>query len=167
MITHRPLTLIRRAVALGVAALALAGCVAPIEDAVAQTPPVAAPVPATVDVEVMVVHANNTTRTVDARLERLLPHLRHLTYTGYQVLDTRQEALAPSAEATFPVVGDRRLKVELVDHDATNARMRIQMFNPSGRILDSTVTIRRNRTFIVMGPTHEQGVLVLPITARY
>jgi hypothetical protein len=120
-----------------------------------------------VDVQLMVVHATNAHSRVDARLEGLLGHLRHLSYTGYDVIDTRSESLTSQQEATFPVVGNRRVKVQLVDHDAQNARLRIRMFNDEGKVLDSTVSVRRDRSFIVMGPQHDGGVLMLPITARY
>ncbi len=140
--------------------------------ATAQVPP--RPVPVSdgavsrdVDVQVMIVHAHNSNTRVDSRLEGLLQHLRHMRYTGYTVLDTKSESLTDGNEANYDVQGDRQLKVELVDHDGRNARLRIRMLTNGRKVLDTTVSVRRNRSFIVMGPQHDQGVLVFAITANY
>ena len=141
--------------------------------AVAQVPP-RRPVPArparvaqSVQVQLMVVHANNRHERVDRRLQALLPHLRHLDYTGYDVLQTQSETLSDGDEAQYTVAGEREVKVQLIDHDGDNARTRIQVFNGGRKVLETTVSVRRNRSFIVMGPSYEGGVLILPITVRY
>ena len=36
-----------------------------------------------------------------------------------------------------------------------------------GKLLDTTLSVNRNGTFIVAGPKHKDGVLVLPLTAKY
>jgi hypothetical protein len=41
------------------------------------------------------------------------------------------------------------------------------MYTAKNKILDTTVSIHRNKSFMVAGPKHEDGVLVLPLTARY
>ena len=158
---NRLLTLLAVMVALGTAL-----------PAVAQVPP--RPVPArpasvarAVDVQLMVVHANNEHDRVDARLGDLRAHLRHMSYTGYDVLQTQNESLTDGQEARYAVAGSREIKVELVDHDGENARLRIRMFTGDRKVLDTTVSVRRNRSFIVMGPSHNDGVLILPITVSY
>lgn len=143
--------------------------------ALAQAPPrpvpasaPAAPAPsADVDVQIMVVHANNAHTRVDSRLEGLLGHLRHLDYTGFDVLQTQTEKLQDSGNARYDVAGSREIRVNLIGHDAENARLRIRMFTGESKVLDTTVSVRRNRSFIVMGPRHNDGVLILPITVRY
>ena len=125
------------------------------------------PAAAKVEVEVMVVHATNAHSRVDARLKPLLPHLRHLNYSGYSVLDVRSDDLGPGQETSFSIVGGRRLQIQLIEKDDRRARIRVRMFNSSGRVLDTTVSIHRDRSFIVAGPHHEDGVLILPLTARY
>lgn len=140
--------------------------------AVAQVPPHSVPVSdgavsRDVDVQVMIVHAHNSDTRVDSRLEGLLQHLRHMRYTGYTVLDTKSESLTDGHEASYDVQGDRQLKVELVDHDGSNARLRIRMLTNGRKVLDTTVSVRRDRSFIVMGPQHDEGVLVFAITANY
>lgn len=141
--------------------------------AVAQVPP-RRPVPArparvaqSVQVQLMVVHANNRHTRVDERLEALRAHLRHLDYTGYDVLQTQSETLSDGQEAQYSIAGNREVKVQLVDHDDENGRLRILVFNSGRKVLETTVSVRRNRSFIVMGPNYDGGVLILPITVRY
>jgi len=133
-------------------------------------PPAAAhraPAAQKVDVQVMVVLATNAHNRVDPRLKSLLPHLQHLNYTGYEVLDVRNNELAPGQETSFGIAGGRRMEVQLLGRDDTQARMRVRMYSGSRRLLDTTVSIHRNRSFIVAGPEHAGGVLILPMTARY
>lgn len=126
-----------------------------------------AALPARVSIDTMVVHATNAHGNVDSRLRSILPHLQHLSYKGYSVLDTRSDELSPGGETSFTVAGDRRVTVELIERDATQARIRVGMYSGSRRLLDTTVSIHRNKSFIVAGPAYEDGVLILPMTARY
>lgn len=137
-------------------------------DAFAQTrPPPVRPVGDRVSVDMMVVHATNAHTNVDPRLEGLRRQLSHLAYTGYSVLDTRTESLGDGQETTMAIAGGRRLRISLLDHDATSARMRVRMFKDSDLTLDTTVTVSRNRSFIVAGPKYDGGVLLVPLTANY
>ena len=120
-----------------------------------------------VEVEILVVHATNDHQKVDPRLRSLLPHLRHLNYTGFDVLDVRRDDLSERDETSFGIAGGRRMQVELLDVDPSRARMRVRMYDGQRRLLDTTVSIHRNRSFIVAGPKHQGGVLILPMTARY
>ena len=46
--------------------------------------------------------------------------------------------------------------------------MRVEITDKKGsKLLDTTVTVNRNGTFIVAGPRYRDGILVLPLTARY
>jgi len=129
--------------------------------------PTTATLPAKVSIDTMVVHATNAHSQVDSRLASMMPHLQHLSYTGYTVLDSRRDELSPGGEASFTVAGDRRVTVQLIERDGTQARIRVGMYSGSRRLLDTTVSIHRNKSFIVAGPEYEGGVLMLPMTARY
>jgi len=142
--------------------------------AAAQVPPrpvpvrtAPAPSSASIDVELMVVHATRNNDSVDRRLEGLLAHLRHLGYSGYSVIRQNSASMSDGDTADFTVVGDREVKAELISHTDTDARLRIRMFKSGNKVLDTTVNMPRNRSFIVMGPEYDGGVLILPITVRY
>lgn len=166
--------LVLRGMVLGLALLAMGS------DALAQgrpiTPP-GAPTPLVdgprtpvqrVQVELMVVHATNAHTNVDAQLEPLLPHLKFLNYTGFTVVGDNKRSLGLKQDADFTVVGGRKVNVELLDRTEREAKIRVRMFNDAGeKLLDTTVSIHRNKSFIVAGPRHDGGVLILPVTARY
>ena len=120
-----------------------------------------------VNIEVMVVHASNAHNRVDPALQPVMQHLRFTNFKGFKMLSKEESGIGPSQDHTYSVAGGRRLKVRLLERDAKRAKIRIEMFNAKNKILDTTVSIHRNKSFMVAGPKHEGGVLVLPLTARY
>lgn len=119
-----------------------------------------------VNIEVMVVHASNTHERVDPALQPVMQHLRFLNFKGFKMLSKEAKGIGPNQDHTYTVAGGRRVKVRLIERDAKRAKIRIEMFNAKNKILDTTVSIHRNKSFMVAGPKHEGGVLVLPLTAR-
>jgi hypothetical protein len=130
--------------------------------------PASAPVSGEVSVDIKVVRATNQHSRVDPALTPMLQHLRFLNYSGFELLDTHDLGLAVSEESVFTVAGGRKVKIQLVSVNDTEAKLRIRMFNEdTTKLLDTTVSIHRNRSFIVAGPRFGEGVLILPVTARY
>lgn len=120
-----------------------------------------------VNIEVMVVHASNAHNRVDPALQPVMQHLRFTNFKGFKMLSKEDSGIGPSQDHVYSVAGGRRLKIRLIERDAKRAKIRIEMFNAKNKILDTTVSIHRNKSFMVAGPKHEGGVLVLPLTARY
>lgn len=120
-----------------------------------------------VEVQLMVVHATDSHSKVDARLSRLKRYLSHLRFTGYELLDTHRAQLSTRGSETFAIAGGRKVTIELLSKDDRRARMRIQVTAKGGKLLDTTLSVNRNGTFIVAGPKYEDGILVMPLTARY
>ena len=120
-----------------------------------------------VKVRVWTVHATNRSTGIGDGLERIEKHLKNLNYSGFSLLSKDGAAIAPKASRKFAVVGDKAVKVTVLDRSDKRARVRVQVTSPQGKLLDTTVSIRRNGFFMVAGPSHDQGVLVLPIFARY
>lgn len=129
-----------------------------------------APSPASgkVDLELLVVHATQNGQ-VDAKLagSGLVENLKFTRYSGFSVLDTHQSKVAPGSDASFSLVGGRKVQVTLIDRDSRAAKVRVLMFKGADKVMDTTVSIHRNRSFIIMGPDHDGGKLVLPLTVTY
>jgi hypothetical protein len=117
--------------------------------------------------ELMVVHATDSRPGVDPRLASLASSFRYFKYQGYWLLSTQRSPVGVGDGATFSVEGDRRVKVTLVSVDEERARVRVEMSNRDGKLLDTTVSINRNGTFIVAGPKYQDGILMLPLRASY
>ena len=140
----------------------------PRPDAAAASSPAAAPIPAgRVTIEVQVVHASDSADGVDPRLKSLASSLRYLKFKGYKLLSAPSATLSAGADASFPLEGGRELSVTLVERDDARARVRVRIVRGAERMLDTTVSINRDGTFIVAGPAYEAGILVLPLRAHY
>ena len=118
-------------------------------------------------VQIMLVHATNGQPGMDPELSRFAPHLRHLSYDNFQLLTRRRARMIVDGERTFELVGDRTITVSLLSKGAERARLRVQMYRGDQRLIDTTVAVNRNGTFIVAGPRHNGGVIVMPITVSY
>ena len=121
-----------------------------------------------VTVGMMIVHATDTHSNVDQRLGSLTRYLSHMRYTGYELLETRSVQLGPNGSETFTIQGGREVTITLLSRDPDRVRMRVQILaGKGGKLLDTTLSVNRNGTFIVAGPKYNQGILVLPLTASY
>jgi hypothetical protein len=120
-----------------------------------------------VELRVMVVHATSTGSKVDSRLQNLTKYLSHLKYTSYELLQTHTAELGASGKQSFAIEGGFKVTIELLAKEQTKARMRVVMARGAEKLLDTTLSVNRNGTFIVAGPKYKGGILVLPLTARY
>lgn len=121
-----------------------------------------------VNVAMMVVHATESHSNVDQRLRNLTRYLSHMRYTGYSLLDTHQAELTTGGSQTFEIQGNREMTITLLSKDERQVRLRVQiMAGRDNKLLETTLSINRNATFIVAGPRFRDGILVLPLTARY
>lgn len=136
--------------------------------AIAQTreAPIEALVAARADVEIMVVHATNDGE-VDPRLEKILRPLQSTRFTGFKLLTVEETKLVPGTDTTLTIVGDRRLKVELIELLDTTAKVRIRMFKEGEKVLDTTMTIPQGKYVMLAGPNYKEGKLVIPIGVRF
>lgn len=115
-----------------------------------------------------VVYATEAHSRVDPKLKSVAQSLRNLRYTGFELLDTHKVSLAPGGKQTLNVPGNRKLTVRLLSKDAKRTQLRVQLEGAKGKkLLDTTVKVNRNGTFIVALARYKDGILVLPLTARY
>lgn len=120
-----------------------------------------------VEVQLRVVHATDSEAGVDPRLQSLAGSFRYFKYKGYRLLSTQNATLGVTDDQTFTIEGGRRVRVTLLSADEARARVRLQISGSEGNILDTSVNINRDGTFIVAGPRHKDGILMLPVTASY
>jgi hypothetical protein len=121
-----------------------------------------------VQLDVLVIHATNSHSSVDQRVSKYLKYLKHLAYTGYSPLNDYSLMLSLNRVERFDLAGGRKVVVELLQRDERRARLRIQIIAPKGgKLLDTTMSVSRNASVIVAGPRYKDGILVLPLTARY
>lgn len=125
-----------------------------------------APARSRVSVEVMMVHATDG-GAVHPDLQPLMQQLRFTRYTGFNLLNRFPAQLVVGASESFTLVGGRKLKIDLVSKDDKKAKLRVRLFSEREKVLDTTISVHRNRSFIIGGPKYKGGALVLPLTVKY
>gem|GEM_PF-1861395 len=129
--------------------------------------PARAPQAGRVAVRLMVVAATDSHDRTDPSLRPLLKHLQFLRYRGYELLDTHRAELGVESQTSFPIQGDRKVALTLIRKTPERAQFRVQVHRKGGKLLDTTLTVNRNGTFIVAGPRYRDGILILPLTVKY
>ena len=146
------------------------GAVVP-ELAVAQerapAPVMPSPVPARVTVEVKVIQASSEAGASDPRLASMMGALSRMGFARFWLVDEHAGAMADTEELTLRLPENRRLRVSLVSHDAAAARVRVELISGEVRVLDSTVSINRNRAFFLKVGLPAGGAIILPVGVRY
>lgn len=118
-------------------------------------------------ITVNVVHGTDSESGVDPRLASLASQFKYLKYKGYRLLSTQTADLAAGGDKDFSIEGGRTLRVTLVSKDQAHARVRVEIDGKRGKLIDTTVKINRDGTFIVAGPQYKDGILILPLRASY
>ena len=100
---------------------------------------------------------------IDPRLEKLQRYLKHLRYTGYDLLET-ELPLSARAKQTFSIAGDRKVSVGLPRKTPTT-RVRVKIISRKGKLLVPRSRFRER--YVRRGRSQVQGrILVLPLTAK-
>ncbi len=120
------------------------------------------------NISVVGVRASKGEPFIDPSIAPLWKLLSFTGYAGFTVLERETTELTDGDHHEFQFGLERRLRLDLRDHSATAARVRIRLYAQDGRKqLDTTVAIRRNRTFMVAGPKIGDDVVILPVTAMW
>jgi hypothetical protein len=127
----------------------------------------ARPAAAKVALQVLVVHATDSVTGVDPRIKGLESSFRYFKYKGYKLLTTQNAEVAPDGVANFVIAGARKVRVTLISVDEARAKLHVEILIGEARLFDTTVNITRGGTFIISGPKHEDGILMLPVRATY
>ena len=120
-----------------------------------------------VRVEMTVVHATNQHKRVDPRLRSVMKNLRFMKFTGFDLLNTEERGLRLGEEVTMPLVKGREVRIRLVSRDAEKSTLRVRVFQRGAQQMDTTISVHRNRSFIIAGPKYQGGVLILPLAVKY
>lgn len=157
------MTMLLRTLLLLALALPVAAVTAPVAPLVAE----AQAADHTVAIQMLVVHATDSVTGVDPRLKSLESSFKYFKYKGYKLLSTQNAQLSAGKDTSFTLEGGRRVKVTVLAVDDARAKVRVEISNKESKLLDTTVSINRDGTFIVAGPRYEDGILMLPLRASY
>ena len=121
--------------------------------------------PESVQVSIGTILASNQSDEMDAKLKGMERQLKVLKYRSYRLLKTESQNVPWRGEKAFEIPGDRSLTVTPEDFQNNQVLLKVRLTEKQKPVLDTTVKIPNKRNFILGGPPHDGGVLVLSISA--
>jgi hypothetical protein len=119
----------------------------------------------TVQITIKTVSASKQGNEFDARLAPLEKQLKALNYQSYRLLKEETQSARWQGNANFEIPGGRLLAVRPQEVTNNQLSLRVQLKQGNKPQLETTVRLNNGGNFILGGPPHEGGVLVLSISA--
>jgi len=126
----------------------------------------ATPAETPVSVELGVAVASNDGSRIDPQLANIRAKLKAMfDYTSYRMLDRRKRTLAVGETGEFGLPGGRSMRVTPVPSAANKVRLAVQIREGQRNLLTTTLGLSRGGMVLVGGPSYQNGVLILIISA--
>jgi len=122
--------------------------------------------PQTVSVKIETILASNQSGEFDSRLKALKKQLRVLKYRSYRLLKEESQNVPSQGSASFEIPGGRSLIVWPQDFRNQQVALKVRLQGGQKPLLDTTIRLPNKGNFILGGPPHDGGVLVLSISAN-
>ncbi len=121
---------------------------------------------APVSVELGVAVASNEGSRIDPQLADIRTKLKAMfDYTSYRMLDRRKRTLAIGETGDFGLPGGRSMRVTPVPSAGNKVRLAVQLQEGPRKLLTTTLGLSRGGMVLVGGPSYQNGVLILIISA--
>jgi hypothetical protein len=121
--------------------------------------------PETVRVSIGTILASNQSDEFDTKLKGMEAQLKVLKYRSYRLLKSESQTVPWRGEKVFEIPGGRSLTVIPEDFKDNRVSVKVRLTQGQKPVLDTTVRIPNKGNFILGGPPHEGGALVLSISA--
>lgn len=119
-----------------------------------------------VEVRIGAVFASNTEQSFDPRLATLRQQFDTLfPYTSYRLIKEERRTVSWGRQAGFDLPGGRYLLVIPREYKEGRVSMKLMMVEGSRPLFDTVIGLRNQGTFLVGGPRHQDGVLIIAIGA--
>jgi hypothetical protein len=118
-----------------------------------------------VQITIKTISASKQGNEFDARLAPLEKQLKALNYRSYRLLKEETQTARWQGNANFEIPGGRVLTVRPQEVTNNQLGLRVQLKQGDKPQLETTVRLINGGNFILGGPPHEGGVLVLSISA--
>ncbi|HWP22882.1 MAG TPA: hypothetical protein VNM15_01695 [Candidatus Binatia bacterium] len=121
--------------------------------------------PQSVQVTIRTILAGNKADEFDAKLKGMEQQLKPLKYRSYRSLKDEGQVVPWHGTKSFEIPGNRVLTVAPQDFQNNRIALKVRLTERDRPLIDTTVTIPNRGNFILGGPPHEGGTLVLSISA--
>jgi hypothetical protein len=121
--------------------------------------------PQSVQVSIGTILASNQNDEFDAKLKNLETQLKVMKYRSYRLLKNESQTVPWRGEKVFDIPGGRTLTVTPQEFQDNRISVKVRLTQGQKPVLDTTVKIPNKGNFILGGPPHEGGALILSISA--
>lgn len=121
--------------------------------------------PQAVQVSIGTILASNQSDEFDANLKGMETQLKVFKYRSYRLLKNESQTVPWRGEKVFEIPGGRSLTVTPQEFQDNRVSVKVRLTQGQKPVLDTTVKIPNKGNFILGGPPHEGGALVLSISA--
>ena len=118
-----------------------------------------------VQVKIGTILASNESDQFDARLKPMERQLKVMKYRSYRLLKEDSQAVPWNDNATFEIPGGRSLAISPQDTKDKQIALKVRLIEGTKPLLDTTVRLQNQGYFLLGGPPHEGGALVISISA--
>jgi len=119
----------------------------------------------TVRVKIGTILATNQNDEIDPRLNAMKDQLKVMKYRSYRLLKEETKNVSWQGNAAFDIPGGRSLLVTPQEFRNKQIALKVRLQHGDKPVVDTTVRLNNGGNFLLGGPPHEGGVLVLSITA--
>ncbi|MBI2089506.1 MAG: hypothetical protein HYT78_12320 [Deltaproteobacteria bacterium] len=121
--------------------------------------------PQGVQVRIGTILASNESEDFDPKLSRMKNQLEVIKYSSYRLIKEESQRVGWRSNAVFEIPGGRSLVVVPQEYRNQRLALKVRLIEGEKPLLDTTVRLRNRGYFLLGGPAHEGGVLILSISA--
>jgi hypothetical protein len=118
-----------------------------------------------VQLKIGTILASNQSDEFDLRLKPMEKQLKVMKYRSYRLLKEDSQSVPWNDNATFEIPGGRSLSISPQDSKDKQIALKVRLTEGAKPLLDTTVRLQNRRYFLLGGPPHEGGALVISISA--
>jgi hypothetical protein len=118
-----------------------------------------------VQLKIETILASNQSDDFDSRLKPMEKQLKVMKYRSYRLLKEDVQSIPWKESATFEIPGGRSLMISPQESKDKQIALKVRLTEGAKPLLDTTVRLQSRGHFLLGGPPHEGGALVISISA--
>ena len=118
-----------------------------------------------VRVKIGTILASNQNDEIDPKLNAMKNQLKVMKYRSYRLLKEETQDVPWQGNAAFDIPGGRSLVVTPQEFRNKQLALKVRLQQGDKPVVDTTVRLNNGGNFLLGGPPHEGGALVLSISA--
>jgi hypothetical protein len=118
-----------------------------------------------VQIKIGTILATNQSDDFDVRLKPIEKQLKVMKYRSYRLLKEDAQSIQWQENANFEIPGGRTLAVSPQESRNSQIGLKVRLTQGTKPLVDTTVRLQNRGNFLLGGPPHEGGALVISISA--